>query len=170
MTDLSDLYSERILALAAAIPRTARLDAPDATAEAHSKLCGSAVTVDLKMQDGAVVDYGQTIKACLLGQTAASVMGREIIGRGADELRALRADMQAMLKDDGPPPSGDWADLAVLETVRDYPQRHVSAMLVFDAVVDAIGQIEGARTPDGSSESESPAEATTRGSVSELVS
>ncbi|MGI9407222.1 MAG: iron-sulfur cluster assembly scaffold protein, partial [Hyphomicrobiaceae bacterium] len=134
MTDLNDIYSERILALAANMPRTKRLSAPDATASAHSKLCGSKITVDLTMADGVVTDYGQTVKACLLGQTAAAVMGHEIIGRRADEIRAVGATMRKMLKADGPVPTGVWSDLAVLEAVRNYPQRHTSALLVFDAI------------------------------------
>lgn len=142
MADLNDIYSQRILELAANIPRTERLAAADATASAHSKLCGSKITVDVSMADGVVSDYGQTIKACLLGQTAAAVMGHHIIGKRPDEIRAVGAQMRAMLKSDGPPPTGIWADLAVLEAVRDYPQRHTSALLVFDAIEDAIGQIE----------------------------
>ncbi len=142
MTDLSDIYSEKILALAANIPRTTRLEMPDATADAHSKLCGSKISLDLSMKDGVVTDYGQTVKACLLGQTAAAVMGHHIVGRTGDELRAVGDTMRAMLKGDGPVPDGEWADLAVLEAVRDYPQRHTSALLVFDAVEDAIAQIE----------------------------
>lgn len=142
MADLSDIYSEKILALAANIPRTARLAAPDATAEAHSKLCGSKISVDVSMKNGAVTDYGQTVKACLLGQTAAAVLGHQIIGRTSEEIRAVGTMMRAMLKDDGPVPTGDWEDLAALEVVRDYTQRHTSALLVFDAVEDAIAQIE----------------------------
>lgn len=142
MTDLSDIYSERILALAANIPRTTRLQAPDATAEAHSKLCGSKISLDLSMQDGIVSDYGQTVKACLLGQTAAAVMGQEIVGQTPEALRAVGATMRDMLKSGGPAPTGVWSDLSALEVVRDYPQRHTSALLVFDAVEDALRQIE----------------------------
>ncbi len=142
MIDLSDIYSERILALAANIPRTTRLDHPDATAEARSKLCGSKIAVDLSMSDGVVTDYGQTVKACLLGQTAAAVLGAQIVGRTAGEIRAVGQTMRAMLTSDGPVPDGIWADLAVLEAVRDYPQRHTSVLLVFDAVDDAMQQIE----------------------------
>lgn len=148
MTDLSDIYSERILALAANIPRTVRLQAPDATAEAHSKLCGSKISLDLCLRDGLVSDYGQSVKACLLGQTAAAVMGREIVGQTPDALRAVGERMRAMLKSDGPAPDGAWQDLAVLEAVRDYPQRHTSALLVFDAVEDALRQIEAAASID----------------------
>jgi NifU-like protein involved in Fe-S cluster formation len=140
-----DLYSQRILELAAAMPRTKRLKAPQATAKAHSKLCGSTVTVDLAMEGDVVTDYGQTVKACLLGQSAASVMGREIVGARADELRAVGAAMRKMLKEGGPPPVGKWAALAVLEPVRDYKARHPSTLLVFDAVEDAIAQIEAGR-------------------------
>jgi NifU-like protein involved in Fe-S cluster formation len=142
MTLPDDVYSQRILELAAAIPRTARLEAPQARATAHSKLCGSTVTVDLTMEGDVVSDYGQSVKACLLGQSAASVMGREIIGSSADELRAVGAAMRKMLKHGGPPPNGKWGDLAVLEPVRDYKARHASTLLVFDAVEDAIAQIE----------------------------
>ena len=140
-----DIYSQRILELAAAMPRTARLAAPHATATAHSKLCGSTVSVDLAMERGVVTDYGQSVKACLLGQSSASVMGREIVGSSAEELRAVGAAMRKMLKEDGPPPEGKWADLAVLEPVRDYKARHASTLLVFDAVEDAIAQIEAKR-------------------------
>jgi NifU-like protein involved in Fe-S cluster formation len=148
MTLPEDIYSQRILELAAAIPRTARLPSPGASATAHSKLCGSTVTVDLSMDGDVVTDYGQTVKACLLGQSSASVMGREVIGSSAEELRAVGAAMRKMLKQGGPPPSGKWADLAVLEPVRDYRARHASTLLVFDAVEDAIRQIETKRVAE----------------------
>jgi NifU-like protein involved in Fe-S cluster formation len=149
MTSLDDIYSQQILELAAAMPRTARLANPDASATAHSKLCGSTVTVDLAMHGDVVTDYGQNVRACLLGQSAASVMGREIVGTSAEELRAVGAAMRMMLKQDGPPPSGRWRDLAVLEPVRDYKARHPSTLLVFDAVEDAIAQIETKRRGEG---------------------
>ena len=152
MTDLDAIYSNRILELAAAIPRSERLAEPDASATAHSKLCGSTVHVDLKMADGVVTDYGQTVKACLLGQAAASVVGREIVGTTKQEMAEVAATMRAMLKDNGPPPTGRWADLAVLEPVREYKARHTSTLLVFDAVLDAMRQIEDARQPAASSE------------------
>ncbi|WP_108683386.1 iron-sulfur cluster assembly scaffold protein [Methyloceanibacter sp. wino2] len=145
MTRPEDIYSDRLLALAAAIPRTERLAAPQATARAHSKLCGSTVEVDLTMNGDVVTDYGQTVRACLLGQTAASVVGREIIGSSAAELRAVGAAMRAMLKQGGEPPTGKWGDLALLESVRDYKARQPSTLLVFDAVEDAIAQIEAMR-------------------------
>ena len=145
MTLPEDIYSQRILELAAAVPRTARLAAPHASATAHSKLCGSTVTIDLAMEGDVVIDYGQSVKACLLGQSAASVMGREVIGSSAEELRAVGAAMRKMLKQDGPAPAGKWADLAMLEPVRDYRARHASTLLVFDAVEDALAQIEANR-------------------------
>lgn len=145
MTELSNIYNTRILELAAAIPRSERLAAPDATATAHSKLCGSTVTVDVVMEGDQVTAFGQKVKACLLGQAAASVMGREIVGSTATELRAVGAEMRRMLKEGGPPPTGRWADLAVLEPVRDYKARHASTLLVFDAVEQAISDIEARR-------------------------
>jgi NifU-like protein involved in Fe-S cluster formation len=152
MTLPEDLYSQRILELAANIPRAARLERPDATSTAISKLCGSKVTVDLCMLGDKVTDYGQSVKACLLGQTSAAVMGREIVGTSASELRALSAEMRTMLKEGGRPPKGRWADLAALEPVRDYKARHASTLLVFDAVEDAIAQIEAARALEAEAE------------------
>jgi NifU-like protein involved in Fe-S cluster formation len=142
MADLNDIYSTRIMELAAEIPRTTRLDAPDATATAHSKLCGSTVTVDLKVDGEKVTDYGQTVKACLLGQSTASVVGREIVGTTRDELKAVADQMRAMLKQDGEPPSGRWADLAALQPVKAYRARHASTLLVFDAVEKAFQALE----------------------------
>lgn len=141
MPELSDIYSERILELAANISRIERLPAPQATASAHSKLCGSTVTVDVSLADGRVADYGQAVKACLLGQAASAVMAEHIIGATPDELRQVRADMRAMLKDNAPPPAGKWADLAALEPVRDVKGRHASTLLVFDAVERALDEI-----------------------------
>lgn len=141
MADLDEIYNTRILELAGAMTHNARLANPDATASAHSKLCGSTIDVDLKMAGGRVADYGQTVKACLLGQSAASVMAREIVGSTPDELHKVAAQMRAMLKDGGPPPTGRWADLAVLEPVRNYKQRITSTLLVFDAVEKALTEV-----------------------------
>jgi NifU-like protein involved in Fe-S cluster formation len=142
MSDLDQIYSDRIVELAAGIPPARRLPSPDATATAHSKLCGSTVTVDLKMTGGQVSDFGQTVRACLLGQAAASVVARHIVGAEAAELREIGATMRRMLKADGPPPAGKWAELAVLQPVKDYKARHASTLLVFDAVEAALGEIE----------------------------
>jgi NifU-like protein involved in Fe-S cluster formation len=141
--DMEQLYSGRILDLAASIPRTVRLVQPDATARAHSKLCGSKITVDLVMRDGVVTDFGQDVRACLLGQTSAAVVGAQIVGTTAEEFRAIAAQMRRMLKENGAPPEGKWADLALLEQVRGYRTRHASVLLVFDAVVAAMAEIEG---------------------------
>jgi NifU-like protein involved in Fe-S cluster formation len=142
---INDVYNSRILELAGNIPRIGRLDAPDASATAHSKLCGSTVTVDLKMQGDEVIDFAHDVKACALGQASSSIMARNVIGAKAEELRTLRDSVRRMLKENGTPPSGRWADIAVLEPVRDYKARHASTLLTFDAVVDAINQIDAKR-------------------------
>lgn len=141
---IDQIYNRRILELAADIPRLGRLDQPDATATAHSKLCGSTITVDLTLQDGRVADYAQEVRACALGQASASIMARNIVGSTPQELREAREALRRMLKENGPPPGGKWADLAVLEPVRDYKARHASTLLAFDAVVDALGKAEHA--------------------------
>src|SRR5215467_3432701 len=143
---LNDVYNSRILELAGNIPRLGRLQAPDATATAHSMLCGSTVTVDLKMQGDTVTDFSHDVKACALGQASSSIMARNVVGAKADELRRLRETVRKMLKENGEPPKeGRWADIAVLEPVRDYKARHASTLLTFDAVVDAVNQIEAKR-------------------------
>ena len=139
---LNEVYNDRILELAGNIPRLGRLAQADASATAHSKLCGSTVTVDLKMNGPVVTDFAHDVKACALGQASSSLMARHVIGAKSDELRQLRETMRKMLKEKGPPPAGKWADFAVLEPVRDYKARHASTMLTFDAVVNAIDQIE----------------------------
>ncbi len=138
---ISDIYNQRILELAGNIPRLGRLANPDASAKAHSRLCGSTVVIDLCVKDGRVVDFAHDVKACALGQASSSLMARHIIGATAEELDALRDRVTRMLKANGSPPDGKWADFAVLEPVRDYKARHASTLLTFDAVVDALGQI-----------------------------
>jgi SUF system NifU family Fe-S assembly protein len=135
------VYNKRILAFAADIPHLHRLDAPDATAVAHSRLCGSKVTVDIKMDGDRVVDIGHEVKACALGQASSSIMARHVVGSTAAELIELREQMHRMLKENGPPPSGKWADLEVLLPVRDFKARHASTLLTFDAVKDAVEQV-----------------------------
>jgi SUF system NifU family Fe-S assembly protein len=142
---LNEVYNRRILELAGNIPRLGRLADADATATAHSRLCGSTVTVDLKMEGDRVTDFAHEVKACALGQASSSIMARHVIGANAEELRELRETVRRMLKEDGAPPAGRWNDIAVLEPVRDYKARHASTLLTFDAVVDAIGQIEARR-------------------------
>jgi len=143
---LNDVYNSRILELAGNIPRLGRLSDPDATATAHSKLCGSTVTVDLKMDGDTVTDFAHDVKACALGQASSSIMARHVVGSKAGELRELRETVRQMLKENrAPPDSGKWADIAVLEPVRDYKARHASTLLTFDAVVKAIDQIEAKR-------------------------
>jgi NifU-like protein involved in Fe-S cluster formation len=142
---LNEIYNQRILSFAANIPRLGRLARPQASATAHSKLCGSTVTVDIVMDGDRVVDFAHDVKACALGQASSSIMAHHVMGSNAAELRALRDEMRAMLKANGPPPSGRWKDLEILQPVRDYKARHASTLLTFDAVVDAIGKIEAAR-------------------------
>ena len=139
---IDEIYNRRILELAADIPRIGRLAQPQATAIAHSKLCGSKVTVDLAMTDGKVSDFAHDVKACALGQASSSIMARHVVGQTPEQLRGLRETMHKMLKEHGAPPNGEWADCEALTPVRDYKARHASTLLTFDAVVDAVNQIE----------------------------
>mgnify|MGYP005840103587 CR=1 FL=1 len=139
-TDLIKLYSGRILQLAADIPRHGRLPAPDATVKRRAPLCGSTVTVDLNTDDGRVADYAAEVKACALGQAAASIVGANIVGCTADQLRAARDALGAMLKDDGPTPPAPFDGLEVLRPARDYKNRHASILLSLDAATEAMDQ------------------------------
>jgi len=143
---LNDVYNKRILQLAGNIPLTERLDNPDASSKAYSKLCGSRVIVDLNMKDGVVTDFGHEVKACALGQASSSIMAAHVIGSTAEELRQVGKQMRAMLQENGDAPQGKWKDLEILEPVRDFKARHASThastLLTFDAVEDAISQIE----------------------------
>jgi NifU-like protein involved in Fe-S cluster formation len=143
---IDEVYNARILEFAGNIPRIGQLEDADATARAHSKLCGSTVRVWLKMDGDTVNDFAHEVKACALGQASSSIMARNIIGATSDELRSVRRQMYAMLKENGPPPTGRFADLSYLEPVRDYKARHASTLLTFDAVVDALDQIESRRS------------------------
>src|SRR5437016_13058025 len=115
---LNEVYNSRILELAGNIPRLGRLDNPDATATALSKLCGSTVTVDLKMDGDTVTDFSHDVKACALGQASSSIMARHVVGSRPAELRKLREAVRRMLKENGAPPTGKWADIAVPEPAR----------------------------------------------------
>ena len=148
MTELSDLYNDRIMAFAAAIPPSRHLDTPDAKASAHSKLCGSTIAVELKLEGDRVVDYAHTVKACLLGQAAASIVATQIIGSTEREIRKASEEMRAMLKENGPAPTGKWADLGVLEPVREVKGRHASTLLAFEAVLRAFEGLNASRTAE----------------------
>ena len=139
---LDAIYNKQILELAADIPRLGRLATPDATARAHSKLCGSTVIVDLSVRQGRVSDFAHDVKACALGQASSSLMARHVIGSTPAELIDLRDAMRRMLGENGPPPAGKWADFAALAPIRDFKARHASTMLTFEAVADALAQIE----------------------------
>lgn len=145
---LNEIYNEKILDLAGNIPRLGRLDGADASATAHSRLCGSTVTVDVKMDGDTVSDFAHDVRACALGQASSSLMARHVVGADAGELRALRETMLNMLKKQGAPPEGKWAEFACLEPVRDFKARHASTMLTFDAVVEAVDKaLAGADEP-----------------------
>lgn len=140
--ELSDLYSEKILDLAGNAPQPGRLAAPDASARKVSRVCGSLIEVDVVVRGGIITAYGHDVSACALGQTSAAIVAQQIVGTPVAEFVEVRDAMQAMLKGDGVPPTGRWDDLKYLEPVRDYPNRHMSTMLVFDAVVAALEKIE----------------------------
>jgi NifU-like protein involved in Fe-S cluster formation len=135
---IDDLYSAKILKLAADMPCAGRLPAPDASSEKIAKLCGSKVTVDVKVEDGVVTDFAQDVRACALGQASAAVLGAHVVGASIGEIEVARDALSAMLKANGPAPSGRFAELAVLEVVKDYPARHASTLLAFEATVEAV--------------------------------
>ena len=137
---MDDLYHPRILELAGDMPHVGRLDAPDGASTKVSRVCGSVVTVELKLKDGVVSEIAVHPKACALGQAATGVLAMHAIGATPDEIRVARDGLRAMLKDGAPAPGGRFWELRHLEGVREYPARHASTMLAFDAAVDALEQ------------------------------
>jgi NifU-like protein involved in Fe-S cluster formation len=146
---IDDLYSAQVLKLAANLPRSGRLAAPQASAEKVSKLCGSRVVVDLVLEDGRVADFAQEVKACALGQASASVLGAHVIGATLDELERTRDQFRAMLKEGAAAPDGRFAELALLAPVKDYPARHASTLLAFEAAAEAARQALARTSPAG---------------------
>ena len=141
---IDELYSTNILRLAANLPRAGRLAAPDGSSEKVARLCGSRVIADVVLEDGRVADFAQEVKACALGQAAAAVLGEHVIGATPVEIQMARDAFRAMLKTGGPPPTGRFSDLSMLEPVKDYPQRHASTLLVFEATVEACARAAAA--------------------------
>ncbi|MFD1197200.1 iron-sulfur cluster assembly scaffold protein [Brucella gallinifaecis] len=139
---IDEVYNKRILEFAGNIEKLGQMSDPDAVATVHSKLCGSTVTVYLRMRDGVVTDFAHEVKACALGQASSSVMARNVVGCSSEDLRAVRETMIRMLKENGPAPAGRFEDLKYFEPVREYKARHASTLLTFDAVADCIRQIE----------------------------
>lgn len=144
MSELDDIYGNRILELASAMSGQNPLLHPDATASAHSKLCGSTIDVAVTVDGDRVTGFFQDVRACLLGQASASVVGREIIGSTMQDIRDVGEQMRRMLKEDGPKPQGRWADLGILEPVKDYKGRHTSTLLIFEALGKAFDEVEAA--------------------------
>ncbi|WP_208350924.1 iron-sulfur cluster assembly scaffold protein [Pseudaestuariivita rosea] len=140
--DMIKLYSGRIRALAVDIPHTTRLESPTATAKRRSPLCGSTVTVDVQVEDGRIVDFGQDVKACALGQAAASVVGQNVIGCTPDDIEKARDQLNSMLKAGGPAPDAPFHDLEVLMPARDYKNRHASILLSLEALSDALASAQ----------------------------
>jgi NifU-like protein involved in Fe-S cluster formation len=143
-TDLIKLYSARILALAADMPHTARLTAPDATVKRRSPLCGSTVTVDVVLRDGRISEYAQDVKACALGQAAAAVVGQAVVGCTRSQIDTALTELKALLKSDGPTPSAPFEGLEVLRPARDYKNRHASILLALEATSEAMAEADKA--------------------------
>jgi NifU-like protein involved in Fe-S cluster formation len=140
---IDDLYSGRILALAANMPRSGRLAKPDASAEKVAKLCGSRIVVDVVLESDRIVDFAQDVKACALGQAAAAVLAAHVIGARADEIEMALSAFRAMLKEGAPAPTGRFSDLSMLQPVKDYPPRHASTLLAFEATAEACRRAMG---------------------------
>lgn len=141
---IEDLYAGPLLEAAATIPAHKRLDSPDARARKVSRVCGSEIELEISVKDGVVDDLAMEVKACALGQAAASIFARAAIGAPLRELASIRDGMIAMLKENGPVP-GDtrWAELEKLQPIREYPARHASTLLVFEVAADCAEQILG---------------------------
>lgn len=142
--DLMQLYSRRILALTTSIPHQGRLEHPEASASKRSPHCGSSVTVDVTLNDGKVAEFAQQVRACALGQASASVLGTAVLGRTKDEIIAAREELRSMLKQCGAVPAAPFSELEALLPARDYPNRHASILLAWDALIEAMDNAQAA--------------------------
>jgi NifU-like protein involved in Fe-S cluster formation len=143
-SDLIKLYSQRILALAADIPHLGTLTAPMGHARKRAPMCGSTVAVDLRLKDGRIAEFAQDVQACALGQASASVLGDAVLGRSRAEVQTARDALEAMLRESGPTPAAPFDGLAVLIPAREYPNRHASVLLAFEATLAAFDAAAGA--------------------------
>lgn len=141
-SDLIKLYSGRILNLAADIPHLGRLETPDASVKKRSPLCGSTVTIDVKVQDGRISEFAQDVKACALGQAAASITGAVAIGRTLSEIEDARAALTEMLTSAGPVPEAPFDGFEVLLPAREFRNRHASILLAIEATAEAMKTAE----------------------------
>ncbi|MBX2856422.1 MAG: iron-sulfur cluster assembly scaffold protein [Rhodobacteraceae bacterium] len=141
-TDLIKLYSQQILALAADIPHSERLQSPQASVMKRSPLCGSTVTIDVDVAQGRVSRLGMDVKACALGQASAAILGGEALGKTPAELAAARDQLKALLKEEGEPPREAFAQMKVLTPARDYKNRHASILLAWEAITEAAAEAE----------------------------
>ena len=139
---IGSLYNRKILTFAADIPHLGRLTGAQGHGDAVSRLCGSEVHVDINAESGRITEFAQEVKACALGQTSASIVGRHVIGSSRDEVAKARDEMEIMLKKDGPPPGGKFSELEVLSPVKEYSARHASVLLIFDALLAAFDDLE----------------------------
>lgn len=137
-SDLIQLYSRRILALAADIPHLGQLETPTGSAHRRSPQCGSSVTVTVAMKDGRIADFAQEVRACALGQASAAILGQFVIGLGRSEIAEAREALVQMLKSGAAAPSGRFSGLEALTPARDFPNRHASILLAWDATLGAI--------------------------------
>lgn len=143
-SDLMQLYSRRILALTTTIPHQGRLEDADGSARRRSPQCGSSVTVYLKMVEGRIADFAQEVRACALGQASASVLGSAVLGCSRDQIASTREALHKMLTEGGEAPLAPFADLEALLPARDYPNRHASILLAWDATLEAMDQAQAA--------------------------
>ncbi len=143
--ELSELYSSKILGIAARLPESKKLKFYDAKSKKTSTICGSSVEVFIKVKNNKICDYAHNVSACALGQTSCTIVYENIINSNIDELYELRDIMLNMLKNNGKAPSGKWSDLQYLQVVRDFPARHSSTMLVFEAIIDCLDKINSAK-------------------------
>jgi NifU-like protein involved in Fe-S cluster formation len=139
---MEDIYNSKILEFAGNITLTGALPDAQAVSEKHSRLCGSKVRVYVKIDHGVVTDFSHEVRACALGQASSSIMARHVLGATTEEIRKARDEMVAMLKEEGEGPTGRFEEMRYLKPVKDYKARHPSTMLTFEAVVDAIDQVE----------------------------
>ncbi|MEO0441558.1 MAG: iron-sulfur cluster assembly scaffold protein [Pseudomonadota bacterium] len=132
------LYTREVLRLAVSIPHEGRLQDPQGTAEMRSQTCGSRVVADIRISpDQMIEELGIEVNACALGQASTAIVAREAIGKSATEIQAARDHLRDFLKGKRENP-GNWQDIDLLATAKDYPGRHGAILLPYDAIIEAL--------------------------------
>lgn len=138
------LYTPEMLAAAVELAQWPPLDGAVLHGDARAPACGSTLAIDLALDPaGRIERVGLRVRACAVGQAAATVFARHAAGRDAEAIDTTLSALVAWLEGDGSAP--DWPDLELIAPARDYPGRHGAMRLPWKAASVALSSAANAR-------------------------